>query len=1277
MPAGTEQITTSASPIREKPQLSPAPEPKQNTHGGSEHGGIYSHLREIVAANGAQEPPPAQFSTIFRKAEFSNPVNDQQKGRALGLLQNQYGNRYVQRVLAQNSAETSGHAGLIQRRVNAGDEGSISPSLQIDRSVGHPLDSSTRSSMESHLDHNFNDVRVHTDSSAHEAAKSLSAEAFTTGRDVYFREGAYNPGSDAGRGLLAHELTHVVQQQSGAARPGVSSPADPLERQAEAVGSAIAADKCAPATSAAAVVPSVQRHTHTGGAAALLPSKTSSQNSRFGAASLIGTPPIQRRSRQSPRRMQRRVIQRSNGTPPAGPTPAVTTPSTATPTTGAIPAAGVVDPSTHTITIPEISLPQFKVTRHVDQYGSGATLVRPAGYSRTETTQASVWRNAVQGAVDSLVETRTASAPFVRGDRNRQVYFLKSRAADLYIFGEKTTLKSELTSPFWDKDGRPRRFQVDHRKELQLGGTNTPENLELLEETANSSSGSLIRGQIAQRVRAALTAQKQAAAAAAAPATPATTTTTTPATTSAPPAVIATQEETQAALQAYTVRFQRASSTEYLPITGQPEMCWSVTDITGGRMLAPLEILTETQIESSHLRGQATELVIYNEARGGMPRRIAWPPGSTVQSMNRSNWIPGFNLKEVLFQPGEERQRQGLLTGEAFRGSSVIDMAALSWEVSRIPHVPYGGAIDEASVLRSVANTLRLKGLSPIQISRAFLDESKGLVAIGQVLPTVPLFRNIGIDLVIEGNEVRLRKLFDAGDFQFPGPVRVTQSTLEVFVSSRRGLGVSGQVQFEITRVGRGRIGAGASTGTGGGSERGFAIEGEFEFDTRLFQPARIEAWYRNGEFGLRGRLGIPPNRVRGIRSADIRVAYGSGLLEASGNAELTIPGVQRAALTVRYSEAEGLLIGGTLQLANNIPGIRSGTVEAQVRQRSGGEYDVTARGTAVPNIPGVNTTLTVAFENGALTVEGRAAYSRGMLSGSLRMGATNRPVDAQGNPQANAEPGNQFRAYGGGTVTVRIAPWLQGTIGVRILPNGEIEVSGAIGLPSTLPLFPVKPFNKNIFHIDIDIPIVGVSIIGQRIGIFATIGGGLDVNAGIGPGQLRELGLTITYNPAHEDQTHVTGRAEMFIPAHAGLRLFVRGGLGVGIPIVSATARLVVGASLGLEGAVVASLAVDWMPNRGLILNARGEIFVQPKFKFDVTGEVLVEADLLFSTVELYSHRWNLASFEYGSDLRFGVRFPIHYQEGIPFDISLSDVEFVVPEIDPMDLLTGLIKRI
>ena len=127
----------------------------------------------------------------------------------------------------------------------------------------------------------------------------------------------------------------------------------------------------------------------------------------------------------------------------------------------------------------------------------------------------------------------------------------------------------------------------------------------------------------------------------------------------------------------------------------------------------------------------------------------------------------------------------------------------------------------------------------------------------------------------------------------------------------------------------------------------------------------------------------------------------------------------------------------------------------------------------------------------------------------------------------------------------------------------------------------------------------------------------------------------------------------------------------------MSATAALEVGGTLGLVGEARADVHMDWMPSSGLSIDALGSITVQPKFTFDVTGMVLVEADLLITTVELYSKRWQLASFEYGSDMRFGIHFPIHYQEGQPFDIALSDVEFEVPQIEPSSLLAGLIERI
>jgi hypothetical protein len=380
--------------------------------------------------------------------------------------------------------------------------------------------------------------------------------------------------------------------------------------------------------------------------------------------------------------------------------------------------------------------------------------------------------------------------------------------------------------------------------------------------------------------------------------------------------------------------------------------------------------------------------------------------------------------------------------------------------------------------------------------------------------------------------------------------------------------------------------------------------------------------------------------------------------------------------MALSYSEKEGLAIGGSFELKDDIPGIKSGSGQAFVKQKPDGSgYDITARGKAVPKIPGINSSIDIAYENGAITIEGTAAYQKGMLNGSVLIGVTNRPVSADGKPAG--EPGKKLMAYGGGTVTVKIAPWLQGTVAIKLTPSGEVQIAGTIGLPNSMDIFPEKKLDKNIFKINMDIPIVGVAVLGQRIGIFATIGGGLDLAAGIGPGQLRDTAISIDYNPAHEEKTHVKGGAKLFISAHAGLRLFVRGALGAGIPVVSASAGLEIGGALGIEGAISAGVQMDWTPAKGLVLDALGEIYAEPKFKFDITGFVLVEANLFLKTVELYSKRWQLAGFEYGSGFRFGVKFPIHYEEGKPFDISMKDMQFEVPQIDKEELLKGLIKRI
>jgi hypothetical protein len=88
--------------------------------------------------------------------------------------------------------------------------------LAAQRGGGQPLSAETRAFMEPRFGADFSGVRVHTGSAAAGLSHSIGARAFTHGQDIYFGENQYAPGSGEGRHLLAHELTHTLEQ--GAAR---------------------------------------------------------------------------------------------------------------------------------------------------------------------------------------------------------------------------------------------------------------------------------------------------------------------------------------------------------------------------------------------------------------------------------------------------------------------------------------------------------------------------------------------------------------------------------------------------------------------------------------------------------------------------------------------------------------------------------------------------------------------------------------------------------------------------------------------------------------------------------------------------------------------------------------------------------------------------------------------------------------------------------------------------------------------------------------------------
>jgi hypothetical protein len=170
-----------------------------------------------------------------KEAEHSRTEAARPGHHALGDLQRKVGNQAVQR--------------LVQRSAEQGFELDEETAGRIDRarSGGEPLTNQVQKSMGEAMGEDFSEVRIHTSPEADDLNQQLSAKAFTTGKDIFFREGEYDPYSTGGKQLLAHELTHVSQQKGADLDTGgpmsVNAPGDRFEQEADTTAEAVVGGK--------------------------------------------------------------------------------------------------------------------------------------------------------------------------------------------------------------------------------------------------------------------------------------------------------------------------------------------------------------------------------------------------------------------------------------------------------------------------------------------------------------------------------------------------------------------------------------------------------------------------------------------------------------------------------------------------------------------------------------------------------------------------------------------------------------------------------------------------------------------------------------------------------------------------------------------------------------------------------------------------------------------------------------------------------------------------
>ena len=1053
------------------------------------------------------------------------------------------------------------------------------------------------------------------------------------------------------------------------------------------------------------------------------------------------------------------------------------------------------------IVFDEIEVPAFKTEEHRGRLYN-TELQRPSGYKRENTGQREIWTTHVRKHLTAIKEKLTKELPGKvkkslkkkqAGDTNDTFVF--KYGDNHYYFGTLEAIASQLAIPKWGPEGdHVQKFEVDHIVELQLGGDNALENMELLEKSANSSSGSTIHHNIDSKINRFITATNGRYGG-----------------------------TVDTIKNKYDLHFEKAVAGESGKEPTKNDS-WRLEEILDGDQVKKLKY-SEEGIDKTPGQGK---VYVFSNPAGGQPMGFEWSEtnGANKIKNNERIWFAPFEIVEKEFNTKEEdasAKNLGHFVVDLSKNDAIWEGEKVQIDVLRMEGEQHIGYIDKKTVSRFLRR-LRAKGLSPIRVDAFDIQPGGGISARGVILPDVPLLQGQEIPFELRDGGVVIAYPIDASDLQVPEPFQIREALLQVTASSETGIGVHGGLYFGIDGVGEGHVEAGIG-------EQGLSLAGAFDFDSSLFDPARVELSYENEQFKGSGKLTIPSGKVPNIETATLDITVEGSKIDGKGTLKPTLPGFEQGSATLSYSPAEGLALGadvafevapldrttmhlgyrngslaGTITTgisAGRIPGVESATLDvavegdtfsgegtlepafpgleqakvnvgydpatglslggkfafdsglakrrelelgyaegklygggeiqiatgripgvdaasltiafdddkasgkgtltlalpglkqteawfsysqkdgyriggslavadlphveqgeltAEVSARPGSkQYELAADGKLSVSIAGLKATAKADYQDGAFTVTGKTGYKRGLAAGTIEVGITNRAVNKDG--KLLDRVGDQLLPFGHGSVTLSLTKWLTGTAGIRLLPNGELETQGTLEIPDGVELFGRKGFEKELFDISVPIPIFGL--------VSARIGGGMSLDAGVGPGTLSDASLGVLYNPDHPDQTQVKGKATFGVPADAGLTLFVRASLGAGVRGLDVEGGLEVSGRMGIEGALDTGVELDWTPSKGVAIDAHAAIQAQPRFRFALSG--FVAASLLW---EEWEKKWELASYEYGSALRFGMKVPIHYDSKNGFKLSWDDVELETPDIDTLELIKGLLDE-
>lgn len=1075
------------------------------------------------------------------------------------------------------------------------------------------LDSGTRGFMESRFGRDFSDVRIHHGAKAAEAADAIGAKAFTTGKDIFFNAGEYEPGTSGGRQLLAHELTHTVQQAGGtgtAARARIQRGPAPAP--------------AAPPPAPDPGQPVVTTFTSTQLPGAVIDTTNVGQNKGTITLPALGLPQI----------------------------------------AGALKGAAG-----------GLNVPVAAEGRSLPATGQPFEL-QPVSARDTSSQAFEVWttyaranlKAGVQTKVSQMVTAATDAATIL--ENGQRVYYLTFRSArvvdqeNIFIGTVDQLADSDgLLRPQWDTSGRSLRgrgatLDADHILELQIGGADSGANMWLLQGAYNSRVGNQIKTNVENDLR---TLKTEIGPVREIPATE--------------KPVDVNEMKRSWVLRFLTVQagtnfgavttdfwtqsqIRAGDHINHLKVMSEADL------VTAGLRLAPGQRPSEIKIFPSPAGGRMTKVRLdaqgVNIAAPGWLYTNMWAESGTYNHADSlaASEAPLMTIN-VLVNKTQGPNRQ--VIGEKRGTVSLL----------RTPRLGIAGYLSRESI-RNAVGAMDFTPLSPLTFADIGISPEGELTGTGDVLSSKAVFPRLNVPLVLRGDRIMLDFPVPTNGMSL-GPVSITEAALSLGVGSR-GFFIEGYAGYALGNLGTGSVTAEiAEAGPRLTGDFNLAMDFLSPANVSATYDLATDTLSAQATLGVQqGRIpGVDSGQVTvgmtrdavtvsgtlnlggPLRGTAVNVTYtpAEGLKIGADNIRLplaSVPAVQNATLSISAQKPP-----------------------------DGGDWIFSGRGQATLAAPGATGTLGLEYRNGLFTVTGQGTVARGPATGTLNFTATNRQIDAEGHPIEGPPidglnvwgRGSVTVAFGSvltGTAGIEYTP------DNRVIISGAIAMPPVYQVFARREyrrdLFTLRPP---------EFPIWGVSVAGIGVGVFAFVDARVGFNAYVGPGEIRNAQIGATLDLDHPEDATVAGHGDFVVPAYAGLSLDVGGGLRARAAVAYAEGRVGLTGALGVEAGASAGVEINWSRQAGLALSADLRAEAHPKFELSANASVTVGVDLLVTDVSHTFGPWRRSLGSFGPDMTLGVRLPVRWSEAHGLDLSLNNIEVTRPSLDASALMSSVFDQL